>query len=484
MEQRNKEKIAKVIFGEGSVFVGRCHDALVAIAQCAKDLWDTGEYPDLDTCLEQAFAPASDVVDPECLRAVEEVWEQGKRRFPGAKIYQFRSFTRYSDGQGHLDPEKAGNLVENYDFLGQDSISTEWGHFYFGKREEKTMGKLLLIAGHGGNPFDPGATGNGVQEADLARDFANHLVLACRGLGMDIDLYDTTKNMVQTYKNGGAFPFQSYDLCLEIHFNASGSVSTVKDGILKGTMFYTHGNMADKTRQLAQKILADLIALGSVQAWDGLVPASVQYDGGLLVQNRCYTAGCEHLLLETCFVSDIDDVNWYRDKRDSIVAAVAHDLAAYAGISPQVAKYTGMVCNVPENDNLNVRQEPDNNAPNLTTWGLLSNGNLVEVLEEEENGWDKIRIAGQYVGYAFGKYIADVSEILYDAEVCNVPEGDTLNVRVNPWDDADLLPEWPGLSNTNRVGVLGEVGDGWTRIRIMNQYDGFVYGKKYLKRVQ
>ena len=158
-------------------------------------------------------------------------------------------------------------------------------------------------------------------------------------------------------------------------------------------------------------------------------------------------------------------------------------MAAYAGISPQVSKYTGMVCNVPENDNLNVRQAPDNNAPNLSAWGLLSNGNLVEVLEERNDGWDKIRIAGQYVGYAYGKYITNVSEIKYDAEVCNVPAGDVLNVRVNPWDDADLLPEWPGLSNTNRVGVLGEVGNGWTRIRIAGQYDGFVYGEKYLKRV-
>lgn len=483
MEIKQKEKIAKVIFSEGSVFIGSCHDALVAISQCIHDLMDTGKYPDLDTCLEQSFAPAADTVDPECIQAVEEVWEQGQRRFPDAKVYQFRSYTRYSDGQGNLDAEKAGNLMENYDFLGQDSISNDWGHFYFGRKEEKTMGKLLLIAGHGGDPFDPGATGNGVQEADLTRDFANHLVLACRNLGMDIDLYDTTKNMVQTYKNGGAFPFQSYDLCLEIHFNASGNVNDTSDGVMKGTMFYIHGNMADKTRQLAQKILADLIALGSVQAWDGLVPASVQYKGGLLVQNRCYSAGCEHLLLETCFVSDIDDVNWYRAKRDSIVAAVAHDLAAYAGISPQTAKYTGMVCNVPENDNLNVRQAPQNDAPNLTTWGLLSNGNLVEVLEEEENGWDKIRIAGRYVGYVFGKYITDVSEILYDAEVCNVPLGDRLNVRVNPWNDADILPEWPALSNTNRVGVLGEVGNGWTRIRIMNQYDGFVYGEKYLKKV-
>ena len=113
------------------------------------------------------------------------------------------------------------------------------------------MKKLLIIAGHGGNPFDPGATGNGVQEADLTRDFANHLVLACRNLGMEIDLYDTTKNMVQTYKNGGTFPFQSYDLCLEIHFNASGNIDDTSDGVMKGTMFYTHSKMMDQTKDLA-----------------------------------------------------------------------------------------------------------------------------------------------------------------------------------------------------------------------------------------
>lgn len=138
MDRQNKEKIAKVIYAEGSVFVGRCHAALVAIAQCIHDLMETGAYPDLDTCLEQAFAPAADTVDPECLRAAEEVWEQGQRRFPNAKIYQFRSFSKYSDGHGHLDAEKAGNLLENYNFLGQDSINDLWGHFYFGK-ENRTM---------------------------------------------------------------------------------------------------------------------------------------------------------------------------------------------------------------------------------------------------------------------------------------------------------------------------------------------------------
>lgn len=138
MEQQSKEKIAKVIYAEGSVFIGRCHCALTAIAQCVHDLAESGDYRSLDDCLEQAFAPPADTVDSECVQAVEEIWESGVRRFPDAKILQFRSFTKYSDGHGNLDPEKAGNLLENYNYLGSDSINNLWGHFYFGKGN-KTM---------------------------------------------------------------------------------------------------------------------------------------------------------------------------------------------------------------------------------------------------------------------------------------------------------------------------------------------------------
>ncbi len=345
--------------------------------------------------------------------------------------------------------------------------------------------KLLLIAGHGGNPFDPGATGNGVREADLTRDFANHLVLVCREFGIDIDLYDTTKNMVQTYKNGGSFPFQNYELCLEIHFNASASASTAKDGVVKGTMFYIHESATEKTRKLGKKILCDLIELGSVQAWDGLVLTNVQYKGGLLVQNRCCSAGCEHLLMEICFITDADDLEWYQKNRDLIVNKVACDLASYAGITvpdnSQKAIYTGMVCNVPVNDCLNVRTLPQNNAPILSSWGSLSNGNIVEVLEDGE--WKKIRIAGKYIGYVYGKYIANVSSGQYLAKVVNVPKEDKLNVRIYPRDDADILKDWPYLSNGNVVEVLGEVGNGWDYIRIGGTSQGYVYGKTYLQKI-
>ena len=92
------------------------------------------------------------------------------------------------------------------------------------------MEKFLMIAGHGGAPYDPGATGNGYEEANLTRDLAERIVQSSRTAGLDITLFDTSQNMVQVYRNGGTFPFQKYDMCLEIHFNASALESSVKDG--------------------------------------------------------------------------------------------------------------------------------------------------------------------------------------------------------------------------------------------------------------
>lgn len=344
------------------------------------------------------------------------------------------------------------------------------------------MEKFLIIAGHGGNPYDSGATGNGYEEAKLTRDLAERIFLSSQAAGLDITLFDTSQNMVQVYKNGGSFPFQNYDMCLEIHFNASAQASTVQDGKKKGTMFYTHSAMSKETEEMGWKILNAMVDLGSVQAWDGLVPTKVQFAEGLLVQNRSYSAGCEHLLLEVAFISDADDVAWYMEKRDAIASAVTDVFCESAGISRQESKYIGMVCNVPAGDTLNVRSKPADGAPLLSGWSKLSDGNLVEVLDDMDSGWVKVRIAALYIGYVFGKYLVNVSEGKYLAKVVNVPEGDRLNVRVNPGDGEPLLDQWPGLSNGNVVEVLGDVGNGWMYVKIADKYKGYVFGS-YLERV-
>lgn len=128
------EEIAKVIYGEGGIFVSKNHDALLAIAQCVYDEWHSGLFgTDLAKILHNNFYGQSDVVNTECLQAVSEVFSGQKKRFLDDKIYEFRSFAKYSDGYGNISQGKCADLLQKYDYLGKDSISPKWGHFYFGK---------------------------------------------------------------------------------------------------------------------------------------------------------------------------------------------------------------------------------------------------------------------------------------------------------------------------------------------------------------
>ena len=130
------EEVAKVVYGEGGIFVGKNHDALLAIAQCVYDECHSGLFGTyLAKILRNNFYGHSDVLNAECLQAVNEVFSEQKKRFPDAKIYEFRSFTKYSDGCGNISQSKCADLLRKYDYLGKDSISPKWGHFYFGKAD-------------------------------------------------------------------------------------------------------------------------------------------------------------------------------------------------------------------------------------------------------------------------------------------------------------------------------------------------------------
>ena len=50
--------------------------------------------------------------------------------------------------------------------------------------------KILLIAGHGGTPYDPGAVGSGYTEAVETRRMANAVAPLLRAYGFDVQLYD------------------------------------------------------------------------------------------------------------------------------------------------------------------------------------------------------------------------------------------------------------------------------------------------------
>lgn len=130
----NVEAISKVVYGEAGVI--KSYDALVAVAQCIHDMAESGQYGKTITEVMQRNFSAYDSKETtdEARRAVYDVFRQGKRRFPDAKILQFRSFKNYSDGCGNMDKQKCASLLAKYEYLGKDARNNQWGHLYFGRK--------------------------------------------------------------------------------------------------------------------------------------------------------------------------------------------------------------------------------------------------------------------------------------------------------------------------------------------------------------
>ena len=107
------------------------------------------------------------------------------------------------------------------------------------------------------------------------------------------------------------YDFSPYTYVLEIHFNASSKVDSAGDGQMKGSMVYI--DKSETGHRVEDAILANLYALGSRQAWDGVVVTQRQesYKNGLMVQSKVRAQGVSHAVLETCFITDQDDMDWY-----------------------------------------------------------------------------------------------------------------------------------------------------------------------------
>lgn len=393
-------KIAKVVYAEGGIFSGKNYNALLAIAQCIHDLLPS--YKDLDTCLESAFTAPSDQYDPQCLQAAQAVFEQGERRFSDAEILQFRSYTKYSDGHGNPDKEKLANLYAAYDYLGSDSISQEWGHFYFGRKKENDMSfRMLIMAGHGKNmdgSWDPGAVGCGYQEANLARELRDLIKAAADQAGVPCDVAPD-RNHYSFFKAGGQYDVSAYNYVLEIHFNASATADQSGDGIKKGSMVYI--DQSETGHSVEDAILSNLYSLGSRQAWDGVVVAQRQWPSGLMVQSRIRAQGVSHAVLETCFITDWDDVSWYLANKTKIASAIVAGIQQGFGFNYTPSTKPYMVKVTPETipgKALNIRQWPSTNAP-IT--GQIREAMSLTIVEEASGKgakrWGKLKSGAGWI---------------------------------------------------------------------------------------
>ena len=398
------ETMAQIIEAEASVldFQGK-----LGVAQCIAD----------NRFNANVFTEPALNYSLESLRAAEAVIYSGARRMKNAKILQFRSATKYGhngipDWEALYSPES--DLDRDLVYLGRD-VTGEYGHFYFGRWiSMKKPFKLLVMAGHGRNmngSWDPGAIGCECQEANLTRELTKLIKAAADAQGLPCDIAPD-RNHFSFFKNGGSYDVTGYNYVLEVHFNASATTDPTGDGRKKGTMFYI--DRTEKGHTVEDTILRKLIEIGSVQAWDGVVITQRQesYKNGLMVQTAIRRQGVSHAVLETCFITDLDDILWYQRNKKLIATKIIEGIIDGFGLAKDADgipcyDYVGKgIATAEALESMNVRESPNIYG---TLAGVVYTGQRVEVLNQYESGWLRIVWPGSVDGYAFtsnvkGKY--------------------------------------------------------------------------------
>lgn len=130
----NVLEVSKVVYGEAGII--KSYNALLGVAQCIHDMAESGDFGKtvVDVMKSNFSAYGTTATTEESCQAVYDVFYKDKRRFSDAKILQFRSFTKYSDGNGNMDKTKCASLLKKYTYLGKDARNNDWGHLYFGTK--------------------------------------------------------------------------------------------------------------------------------------------------------------------------------------------------------------------------------------------------------------------------------------------------------------------------------------------------------------
>ena len=177
--------------------------------------------------------------------------------------------------------------------------------------------KILLIAGHGGTPYDSGAVGCGYTEAVETRRMADALAPLLKARGFEVAMYDQSKDAYKVVMQGGSLPLSDIGYVMELHLNSAANDPN-GDGRTTGTEIYVHEN--EKGVTVEQAILRRVCALGFKNR-------GVKRSTGLAVLKHVFKRGVSHALIETCFIDDKDDMDLYGRQFDAIARAIADGVA-------------------------------------------------------------------------------------------------------------------------------------------------------------
>lgn len=164
------------------------------------------------------------------------------------------------------------------------------------------MAHIFVIAGHGAG--DPGAVGNGYQEAERVRALANRI----KALGGDnVTIGDTSRNW---YADKGISSLNiSKDWCIiELHMDSSSSASPHGGHVIIKTGY---------TADAYDMALANFIG--------GILPGRAQLIVGrsdLANSNRAAAKGYNYRLVEFGFITNATDISIFNNRMDDIARGV------------------------------------------------------------------------------------------------------------------------------------------------------------------
>jgi N-acetylmuramoyl-L-alanine amidase len=174
------------------------------------------------------------------------------------------------------------------------------------------MAKLYIICGHGAG--DPGAVGNGYQEAERVRALAAR----CKALGgADVEVLDTSRNW---YADNGisSLTLSSGAILIELHMDSASASARGGHIIIKA------GFEPDSYDNALAKFIS------------GYFPGRstiIAKRSDLANVNRAANRGINYRLVECCFISNAQDVAKFNAGMDEVAAGI---LTA-CGIKPAAA---------------------------------------------------------------------------------------------------------------------------------------------------
>lgn len=209
------------------------------------------------------------------------------------------------------------------------------------------MKNILVIAGHGGSPYDPGACGCGQKEAVLTRELAKLIQAELQKISdVKATLYNIANDAYKILKNGGSLPLAGVNYVLEIHFNAAAN-DLNGDGKTTGVEVLVHDTENGVTVENA--ICKHIAALSFTNR-------GVKRRSNLLVMNTVKKKyGISHALIETCFIDDADDMKLYLANKEKVAQAIAQGVAEGFGLTKKTENTN---VSKPENS----EQTPDKSA--------------------------------------------------------------------------------------------------------------------------